>query len=73
MSELLLSKLQNCGNCGNLNRQKLMSRDAGFLVCDNKFISGTNIQSLKQLITFDIPSTIFENVGLMNVEAECVG
>ena len=41
------------------------------LICNNKFDKGTNIESLRQLISFDIPSTIHDNIGLTNVEAEC--
>jgi len=39
-------------------------------IIGNKFHKGTNIGSQKQLITFDFPPTIKDNVGEINVEAE---
>ena len=39
-------------------------------VCNNKFKKGTNIESKKQLITFDIPPVILNNIGQTNIEAE---
>ncbi len=42
------------------------------LICNNNFIKGTNIDSKKQMITFDIPPTISNNAGEINIEAEFV-
>ena len=41
-------------------------------ICNNNFIKGTNIDSKKQMITFDIPPTISNNAGETNIEAEFV-
>jgi hypothetical protein len=41
-------------------------------VCNNNFVKGTNIESRKQMITFDIPPKISNNIGQTNIEAEFV-
>ena len=42
------------------------------LVRNNKFNKGTNIESKNQLITFDVPPVILDNIGQTNIEAEFV-
>jgi hypothetical protein len=39
-------------------------------ITNNIFHKGTNIQSINQYLTFDIPPIIAENVGQTNIEAE---
>jgi hypothetical protein len=42
------------------------------VIRDNKFLKGTNIESQKQYISFDIVPQIFNNTGQTNIEAETV-
>ncbi|MDB5144384.1 MAG: hypothetical protein JWQ66_3097 [Mucilaginibacter sp.] len=39
-------------------------------ITNNIFHKGSNIQSINQYLTFDIPPIIAENVGQINIEAE---
>jgi hypothetical protein len=39
-------------------------------VTNNTFQKGTNIQSINQYLTFDIPPVITDNVGQIDIEAE---
>jgi len=42
------------------------------VIRDNKFLKGTNIESQKQYISFDVVPQIFNNTGQTNIEAESV-
>ena len=39
---------------------------------NNNFQKGTNIQSLEQYVTFDVPPIISGNIGSTSIESECL-
>jgi len=41
------------------------------IVEENIFEKGTNISSKEQLVSFDIPAKIINNIGDLSIESEC--